>query len=898
MDRTRQPDRQRDEGDQHDEQFADRTGHHDIELSVGSRVLVVSDMHIPPLADANSAIVCEQLSVTIDALHGPGVVVFAGDCFDMTTQAHPDPSQMLAEHPRLSGALERYASGEGRHIAVLAGRCDLALVTSEQAARPLLARGWHIARTLDLRFATGSGPRVVRVEHGSQWLDDPTEPAPADLDRDEPDDADERDTIATPPVWLAGEEHLEDSEANEQFFRSRWLTRRLLSVYWPVVVGALLAEFALAIADPDGLAAKLAVLWAVVLVVASGATALWLELHANAHRRAAFSASRSNTDHRLRAHGAELTANGYSALVCGATHRPELSELGQGRFVANTGSCDDITVQQRSWIGLPLFRTVRQMSWVELEGANELQMRLVVGRTPPLTEPLVESLLARRNDAIPRHAVVVAAVPYGPTSWSPVPSPIDWTRRTRRAAAIALWSASTIDIASAATRPLAGRAHLLAALVPLTIVTSARVAAAALGALLALVAIGVRRGRRSALVAALVLLIAGAATHIVKGIDVEESLLSLALALWLILNRRAFAVRRHRAPRTSASDFERARRIVEDHGGDTLAYFALRDDKLRFFTGESLVAYAIVRNICLVSPDPIGPTEERARVWRDFREFARRQGWTVAVVGAGPEWLALYRSDAMFDLYIGDEAIVDVQAFTVQGGANKSLRHGVNRVRKRGYRVEFFNAASVGPELQTSLRALMGQSRRGDVERGFSMTLGRVFDPRDDRLLLAVAFGPDDQPAAFCQYVPAAAISGYSLDLMRRSETDMTNGLIDFVIVETVEHLRHLGYHGLGLNFATLRTVVSGESEDGALARVERWAVERLGDSMQIESLWRYNEKFRPAWRPRYAVLESRADVPAAMLAYATAESWWELPLIGRFVAKRGGEPTPSSEDT
>ena len=36
----------------------------------------------------------------------------------------------------------------------------------------------------------------------------------------------------------------------------------------------------------------------------------------------------------------------------------------------------------------------------------------------------------------------------------------------------------------------------------------------------------------------------------------------------------------------------------------------------------------------------------------------------------------------------------------------------------------------------------MTKSRRGDVERGFSMTLGRVFDPDDAGLLLAIVHGP------------------------------------------------------------------------------------------------------------------------------------------------------------
>ena len=47
------------------------------------------------------------------------------------------------------------------------------------------------------------------------------------------------------------------------------------------------------------------------------------------------------------------------------------------------------------------------------------------------------------------------------------------------------------------------------------------------------------------------------------------------------------------------------------------------------------------------------------------------------------------------------------------------------------------------------------------------MTLGRIFDPADDDLLLALATDRHGEPVAFCQYVPAPAIEGYSLDLMR-----------------------------------------------------------------------------------------------------------------------------------
>ena len=111
------------------------------------------------------------------------------------------------------------------------------------------------------------------------------------------------------------------------------------------------------------------------------------------------------------------------------------------------------------------------------------------------------------------------------------------------------------------------------------------------------------------------------------------------------------------------------------------------------------------------------------------------------------------------------------------------------------------------------------------------------------------------------------------------------NGLTDFVVVRTIEHLRDRGQRGLGLNFAVLRAVLADEVAPSIGSRVNKRLLGWLGDSMQIESLWRYNAKFDPEWQPRYAVYDSRESVLPAAWAVARAESFWELPLLGRFLA-------------
>src|SRR5437870_1771369 len=118
--------------------------------------------------------------------------------------------------------------------------------------------------------------------------------------------------------------------------------------------------------------------------------------------------------------------------------------------------------------------------------------------------------------------------------------------------------------------------------------------------------------------------------------------------------------------------------------------------------------------------------------------------------------------------------------------------------------------------------------------------------------------------------------------------------LQDFVVVKTIWHLRDQVVSALGLNFAAMRAILAGELGSGLPRRLQRWFFRRLSDSIQMESLWRFNAKYEPVWHPRYWVYDAPEHVPAAALAVVRSESVWELPLIGRFL--RPPAETPVEE--
>ncbi len=553
--------------------------------------------------------------------------------------------------------------------------------------------------------------------------------------------------------------------------------------------------------------------------------------------------------------------------------------------------------------------------------------------------------------------------------------------RVRRRAALALAAVGILDITSGVTPPLVGRLQAVRGVVPFTVPQASAMGVTAAGIALVMLAGGLRHGHRRAWASSIVLLVASAGLHLVKGLDVEEAVVAIAVAAQLVRRRHCFpapaspqktlaagltiavsaavavvaggsavyldhaggvhpsvvtaalaAAQRlfgitsiavpgrvghfvtptletvglavlatavwltfrpiiHR-PATGAEVDPRARDIVARHGAGTLDYFALRDDKHWFFHGDSVVAHSVRGGVCLVSPDPIGPAAERQEVWEAFHAHADRRGWSVAVLGAAEDWLPVYRSTGMRSVYVGDEAVVDVAGFALAGKRAKGIRHAVNRAERAGYTFALYDPSCLDHELELELRRVMSESRRGGVERGYSMTLGRVFDPDDHGLLLGVAFEPNGDPAAFCQFVPAPGHTGWSLDLMRRTNRPHPNSITDFVVVSTILAIQSWGAQELALNFATLRAVLAGEAGDRWTTRMQAVIARHLSDSMQIESLWRYNAKYRPRWQPRYAVYDGPEHMVPAALAMARAESFWELPAIGRFL-RPDPEPEP-----
>jgi lysyl-tRNA synthetase class 2 len=354
-------------------------------------------------------------------------------------------------------------------------------------------------------------------------------------------------------------------------------------------------------------------------------------------------------------------------------------------------------------------------------------------------------------------------------------------------------------------------------------------------------------------------------------------LLTLLLAIYLFLRPAAPPAR------LQAGDATRIRELLDRHGEqDSLGYFALREDKSVLWSpsGKSCIGYRVLSGVMLASGDPIGDPEAWPGAIHNFLDEAARHAWVPAVIGCSELGAEIWcREGGLTALELGDEAVVGISGFSLEGRAMRNVRQMAGRVCKKGYVAQVRRVADIPPAELASMVRQADNWRGNPTERGFSMALGRLGGPDDGQCVIATAT-QDGVLRALLHFVPWGS-DGLSLDLMRRDRA-ASAGLNDFLIVEAIKSAPDLAVKRISLNFAVFRAALERGERIGAgpVLRAWRGFLLFLSRWFQIESLYKFNAKFCPEWVPRFLVFPGTRDALRIGIAALEAEAFLVWPTI------------------
>lgn len=550
----------------------------------------------------------------------------------------------------------------------------------------------------------------------------------------------------------------------------------------------------------------------------------------------------------------------------------------------------------------------------------------------------------------------------GSKSAMTVARPVQW-RLLKRLGALAVevspqvlavvsFLAGVVMLASAATPSIGGRLDVLLRIAPPFLIDLSHFAASLAGFALILLSAGLWRRRRGAWWAAIVVLVAGMAFSLLKGLEWEEAIELAIIAALLIPCRKAFDRRsrldeplspfwllmlvaavvatlwlgffvyrdvaysdelwwtfltdrqasgflrgglavalltvlvvarslisapgaRSHGP-ASPADVARAAELLAgaDHAAPE-AWLAMLGDKALLFSpsGDSVLAYRVIGRRWIAMGEPAGRRDERPALLWAFASLADSYGGAPVYYSVGEGLLGDLATLGLAVRKVGESAVIDLNAFSLEGKARQNLRTAVSRAEREGASFDLLppgSAAGVADQLRAVSDAWL-DAHEGS-EKAFS--LGR-FDPDYlDRTPLAVV-RQDGRIVAFANLLPGrGAAPTLAVDLMRHVE-DAPPGVMDYLFVRTIQWAMTEGFATFDLGMAPLSGL-----EDRRLApvfaRVGALVFEEGGALYGFQGLRAFKAKFGPVWTPRFIAAPPSTPLAFALLdvALLTSGGW------------------------
>ncbi|HEY0597840.1 bifunctional lysylphosphatidylglycerol flippase/synthetase MprF [Sphingopyxis sp.] len=286
---------------------------------------------------------------------------------------------------------------------------------------------------------------------------------------------------------------------------------------------------------------------------------------------------------------------------------------------------------------------------------------------------------------------------------------------------------------------------------------------------------------------------------------------------------------------------------VADRADAFLAYtgdkhFILADE------GDAFLMYRVEGANWIVMGDPVGREERWPDLLWKLRERADAAQGRILLYQISAACLPPAIDLGLSIVKYGEEARVDLAAFSLAGPHAKTLRHAERRAVEAGATFAILAAADV-PHHLAELEAISNDWLAAKKQREKAFSLGR-FEAGYMRNFPCAVVRIDGRIVAFANILATPNREEISVDLMRHAR-DIPYGVMDFLFVRLIGHAKAETYRWFTLGVAPLAGI-DGRKLAPAWARGAAFLF-RHGESLYgFEGLRSYKAKFATHWEPRY----------------------------------------------
>ena len=339
-----------------------------------------------------------------------------------------------------------------------------------------------------------------------------------------------------------------------------------------------------------------------------------------------------------------------------------------------------------------------------------------------------------------------------------------------------------------------------------------------------------------------------------------SGILSLSFLFYTII--RPYFSRQSTIP----GELERAKQMVGKYGNSGLDYFKTYFDKLVFAPEgiNAFISYRIAGNFAVVLENPVAENPDCLKQCvLLFDKFCHENGFKSIFYRIPEESLSYYHELSKKSLFIGQEGIVDLNSFTLQGGKNKALRNAINKVTEEGFSFSV-HTPPIKDGLIQKLKVVSDEwlNSTGRTEIIFSQGM-LIREELKNQTIITVE-NSEEKVIAFLNMIPDYTPGEGTYDLIRKTD-DSPHGVLDYMLTEFFRYLKSLGYSTVNLGFAPM----SGIDDPHTFPeRTMKFAYERIRSFSHYRGLRSFKEKFFPVWKNKFLVYSDDYDllqVPPAL---------------------------------
>ena len=331
----------------------------------------------------------------------------------------------------------------------------------------------------------------------------------------------------------------------------------------------------------------------------------------------------------------------------------------------------------------------------------------------------------------------------------------------------------------------------------------------------------------------------------------------LGVCAWAFLLYCLVRPRIHKLSK-SEGDIDEAEYLITQFGDSPLDYFKVGRDKLLYVSDarEGFISYRLANGFAVVLEEPVCAEENKIPLITEFEEYCDAHGLKAVYYRVDEESFYYFNKLKKKRIFIGQEAVLDIPLFKLEGKDRKSLRNSLNSLSKKGYATQLHKAPISGTLLQALEQVSDEWLETFEMEE--MIFAQGMFDRNEVKKHDVITLTDNEgRIVAFLNIIPDYTPDECTYDMIRKT-ADAPGGAMDALIVRLIEYAREKAFHFLNLGMVPMSGI---ENPENTAEQVVKFAYERLKRFKNYQGLRDFKEKYATRWLNKYLVYDNDFDL-------------------------------------